>query len=512
MAQTTDSHRKEQKRSLKTSILIFVIVLLLIMGVFYFLRNMVPDFMFNQGKKYLDAGQYEKALKTFVNVANAKPYDSEPIYYQALALSKMPPTYETQKALYEISQLEDCDEASELADNVLMNMRRDLENQIGPNYADNILFDDVLIRWNNSKPITFSISADSSVPPESINAVKDAVYSWQGATNGTIRFQETNVNSSTNINIRFTNDISLKDEFDPNKLGKTVPAYKDNVLQKMDVYIKKADSNGVPFPPDKVYNLVVHETGHALGLGGHSADEKDVMYYTGDTVSVPNERKNITNRDANTVMLLYRLIPDVINTPIAQSDYGKLLFHEIFTAYPGENFELETQRLISQLRANGNDIVAWVDLAINFGMRNQFARSNYILNQALPLVKNDYRNQFVVLYNMAVNYYKLKEYKTAEKNLNLAKMLNDDLDTQILETFIDVRLGRLSIAQEKLNILARTYPDNIEIALKLAEVYHIQKERKLEKETIENLIKRNPKAIRDRRVLKYKAKNKKNAF
>ena len=69
---------------------------------------------------------------------------------------------------------------------------------------------------------------------------------------------------------------------------------------------------------------------------------------------------------------------------------------------------------------------------------------------------------------------------------------------------MDVRFGRLAIAKDKLKLLIQKYPQNIEIALKLAEVYHMEKNDKLQKETIENLIKRNPKATLDRRVVKYR--------
>ena len=58
---------------------------------------------------------------------DAKPYDPEPVYYQAVALSNLPPTYENQKALYDISQLDNCDKASNYADNVLIAMRKEVE-------------------------------------------------------------------------------------------------------------------------------------------------------------------------------------------------------------------------------------------------------------------------------------------------------------------------------------------------------------------------------------------------
>ena len=184
-----------------------------------------------------------------------------------------------------------------------------------------------------------------------------------------------------------------------------------------------------------------------------------------------------------------------------------MFYHEILTTYPGENFEIETKRLLAQLQKDRKNIIVWVDLAINYAFKKQYARSNYILYNVLPLVATDVQNQHVILYNLAVNYYKMKDYSNSSKFLSMAENLKSDLDTQILGTFLDVRFGRLELAKKKLNILIEQYPDNIEVALKLAEVYHIQKNRKMEKEVIDSLIKRNPKALKDRRVLKYTAKN-----
>ncbi len=496
-------NNEKQKKNLKTSMVVFGVILVLILGIYFYLKNIMPSQMFNQGKKAMEAGQYEKALNLFNYVANARPYDTEPIYYQALAISKLPPTYENQKKLYEIAQLEDCDEASNLADTILSNMRGQIDKQIGPNYVDNVLYDDELIRWNNAEPITYSIFADGFVPEEYIASVKNAFLNWQSVSGGEINFKETDGNKNANICVNFLDDITLQDKtYNPNIIAKTIPAVKDDVLQRMDIYIKKGKS----YSPEKMLAVAEHEVGHALGLGGHSSDPNDIMYYNRDYKdSAPST--DITLRDMNTLKLLYKMVPDVIDKPIDASQYNNLFYHGLLTTYPGENFELEIQRLISQIRRDGNDIVAWVDLAINYAYKKQYARSNFILNKVLPLVKNDFENQHVVLYNLAVNFYKMRNYNTSSRYLILAQDIKKDLDTQILETFIDVRLGKLNLAERKLKLLIEEYPDNIEIALKLAEVYHIKKEKQLEKDVIDNLLKRNPKAIRDRRVLKYKAKN-----
>lgn len=500
-------YKAKQNRNMKTSLLVFGVILILVLGVYFYVKNIMPNQMFNQGKKYLEIGQYDKALRLFNLVADTKPYDSEPVYYQALAISKLPPTFENQKQLYEIAQLEDCDEASKLADTILMNMRKQLDAQVGPNYIDNVLFEDALIRWNISSPITYSIFSDSSVSKDIIAAVKEAFLDWQAATNGVITFKETPGNKNANICVNFMDDISLKDTYEPNKVGKVIPVIYKEQLKKMDICLRKVNPKRQSYNKDQFYTVALHEIGHALGLGGHSADSNDIMYYTGDYIDETTIKKDITKRDMNTLNLLYRMVPDIIDKPLSSNEYGNLFYHEILTTYPGENFELETKRLLAELQKDRKNIIVWVDLAINYAFKKQYARSNYVLYNVLPLVETDVQNQHVILYNLAVNYYKMRDYQNSSKYLMMAENLKSDLDTQILGTFLDVRFGRLELAKKKLNILIQQYPENIEVALKLAEVYHIQKDRKMEKEVIDNLVKRNPKAARDRRVLKYNAKN-----
>ena len=93
--------------------------------------------------------------------------------------------------------------------------------------------------------------------------------------------------------------------------------------------------------------------------------------------------------------------------------------------------------------------------------------------------------------------------ETAERYLNHAIRLEDDLDTQILESFIDLRLDRKKVAQEKLELLNKNYPEHIEIALKLAEIYNMNRDKEKAKTVVNKLVKVNPKALKDRRVQKY---------
>ena len=493
----------QRSKEMKISFIIFAIVLLLILGVYFYFKKMLPEVMFNQGKKYYEVGQYEKALKSFTSVANAKPNDSEPVYYQALTLSKMPPTYANQKLLYEISQLEDCDDASELADNILKNMRAQLLKQVGPNYIDNVLYEDRLIRWNNSQPITFSIFSDGTVSTDNIVAIKKAFQAWQTATNGTIKFNEQTENKRANICVNFTENVAGRGIYQPELAGKTIPTIQGDTLKRMDINLRRFSEKGKTYTKDQIYALALHEIGHALGLSGHSVDSGDVMHHTGDMVTPETRVKKISDRDINTLNLLYKMVPNVIDTPLSESEYANLLYHDILTMQPSANYEAEINRLMKELEKDRKNIIIWVDLAINYAYKKQYARSNHILENALPLVETDVQNQHVVLYNMAVNYYKLKDFETAERYLVMAKSFGDDFETQLLETFLDVKLDRVNMAKDKLVLMSKQYPENVEIAVKLAEIYYKEKDIKEVKKIVNRLIKYNEKAAYDRRVMKY---------
>ncbi len=500
--------REKKNRNLRTSLIVFGVILFLILGFMFYMKNILPGHLMNQGKKYLEMGgeqNAQKALKMFDMASDSIPYDEEPIYYKALALSKLPPTYENQKALFEISQLEDCEEASQMAENILMEMRKTLEKTIGSTYIDNVLYEDQLVRWNStpSNPITYNVSSHVMVPNEYMDAVKTAFVNWQTVTNGELYFKEVASAKDAKISVVFKDSAMVVGKQDKNVSATAVPSMKGDTLYKVDISIKDKNARNQKYTKEQLLTLAQHQIGHALGLWGHSADERDIMYYDGDYLTEHTFKKGISQKDVNTLLLIYRMIPDVTDVALSPEQYENMFYHYILTTYPGENFEMEIQRLIAQLAYDNQNIITWVDLAINYAYKKNYLRSNQILDEILPLVSHDFRNQHVIFYNLAANYYKMEEYETAERYLNHAIRLQDDLDTQILESFIDLRLGRKIVAQEKLELLNKNYPDHIEIALKLAEIYNMNRDKEKAKIVVNKLVKANPKALKDRRVQKY---------
>lgn len=507
-----EEEKAKRRKNMKITLIVFGILLFVMWLIYYALTNMMPEHLMNQGKKYLEIQEYNKALKMFKMAADSKPYDEDPVYYQAVTLSKMPPTYENQKALYEISQLDNYDKASEFADKVLLSMKKQIDKKVGSNYVDNVLYDDILFRWNTSQPVTYYISNNNSSSQEYLNALRKAFGNWSTATNGELVFKEIMSSGNADIIVSFLNDLSMPNSFDdPNRSGVVYPVIKDSNLQKVNIGLRTSYPNGAKYDVNAFKVVAQHEIGHAIGIWGHSSNPNDIMHYSGDYIAGVNGSKSFTKRDINTVSLLYKMMPDVINKPIDSKDYDMYFYHYVITTVPGEDFEYEMQRLLSNLSNDTRNIVGWVELAINYGIKKQYKRSNTILNRILPLTKNDIQNQFVVLYNMAANSYKMKQYKQTEQLLKLATMYHEDVDTQMLEAFTDLKLKRTELGKSKLILLNETYPDNIEVALKLAQVYYFGRERAKAKEVIDNLLKVNPEAILDRRVAKYRAYNAKHA-
>ena len=92
-------------------------------------------------------------------------------------------------------------------------------------------------------------------------------------------------NKNANIVVNFVSDVSSYGVFDPNAVAKTIPSANNETLNRMDIYIKKTNSRGEPYNTDQLMVVALHEIGHALGLGSHSANENDIMYYTGDNIT-----------------------------------------------------------------------------------------------------------------------------------------------------------------------------------------------------------------------------------
>ena len=294
---------------------------------------------------------------------------------------------------------------------------------------------------------------------------------------------------------------SVQKYFDKYQVGNTYPILKNDNLKQMVINVRTRNDSGRFHYNSEFANIIKHEIGHALGIWGHSSRNSDVMYYRADNVMEGANEKSISQRDINTLQLLYRLAPDTTNVEPSADEMEQMIY---LTKTGNRSSESEIRQIMEELNANKNDISKWVDLAIEYSQNERYAQANTILFKALPLINRDVNNLHVIYYNIAANYYYLHQYREAENYINRAKRLKSDYDTRALGAFVNYKLGKYIEAEKELSELFIQRPSNIEVAIKLADLYRRTNDIDKSKEVISQLIKYNPDAKYDRRVLKYK--------
>lgn len=162
--------------------------------------------------------------------------------------------------------------------------------------------------WEADKlPIKVFIKADPSVHgyrPQFAGMVRNAFDTWSQASGGKLSWREVKNASDADVNIHWTTVVTER----PNgtEAGET-NAYTqlNRATNRGIIYGAKmtllTELNGQPFGDDFMNKTIIHETGHALGLQGHSPNRTDIMFY-----AINNDQQPmLTSRDTATMKHLY---------------------------------------------------------------------------------------------------------------------------------------------------------------------------------------------------------------
>jgi hypothetical protein len=159
--------------------------------------------------------------------------------------------------------------------------------------------DSMLRRWENrqTSPIRvwFAPTHAANFKPPFLDAIRAAFGEW--TTVGVpVRFDFGGDSTNAEVTVKW------RIQFEIERTGQTDVTWdQDGQIQSAVITLATFDPKGRPMEPDDIRVVATHEVGHLLGLD-HSKDSSDIMFPTAKV-------RELSDRDARTVMLLYQLTP-----------------------------------------------------------------------------------------------------------------------------------------------------------------------------------------------------------
>ena len=374
----------------------------------------IPIFYSIAGVNQLKKQQPVKAYNLLKKAYLLRPNNKDIRYYYVKAMCGLKPVAKIQAEMYKISQEPVLDAAQKLASQKTFEWKYNILNNIGDNYIEQAPYDRNLLRWDvNTFPLKIKLEVPISTPDYYRIEIEKAFTQWALST-GFLQFQFVE-KGNADIIVKFE---ALPEDICEDGICKYVVAYTNpNIqgksLKSMTITMYDKDANGNYFSDKEIYNTVLHEIGHALGIMGHSYSSDDLMYMSTQSDTMYTRYRNdfqyISQKDLNTVNLLYKMIPDISNVPMSKFNKDGLIYAPII---------LESAPEIPG---------GYIDLAIAYADLEKYPQAIESLRKALELAKSD-DDRYLIYFNIAVIYLNTNKLEEAQKYIDLAKTINDNDD------------------------------------------------------------------------------------
>lgn len=190
------------------------------------------------------------------------------------------------------------------------------DSQSQPDYLADAAPNGQINRWPAQKiPLRVYIDPGkqewSAVQQNPIQALREAFSNWSQATEGRVTFMPVTDANQADIICVWTDD--------PEKIVQAGRAVEGGLTKLSmqphpngsEIMIVRAsvtlltNRGGTPLGFDEMKKVCLHEVGHALGLNGHSNNNKDIMFYS----ESPSIWPALTKRDKATMLRLYSNYP-----------------------------------------------------------------------------------------------------------------------------------------------------------------------------------------------------------
>ena len=472
---------------------------------------MLPDILTDAGKEAYESGNYQKAFSDLKMALRLSPKNCDARYYYVQLLIKLPPTLNVQKELYNISRLNLSDSADLVADRQISKWRKIIFLKSGENYIEQAPLNNKILRWDVTKfPLRVYIANNSASAVQYYQGeIKKAFLQWQASTGRLITFEFVNDENAANIKVSIKSSADMKkcsQEDCKYTVAYTMPVINNDILKRMDIFFYDSNNLGKPFSEKEIYDTALHEIGHALGIMGHSYNKGDIMYMETNNNNSFNPFESdfqlLSSNDLNTLNLLYRLVPDITNTPLSKFNTSHQFFAPIIM---GSDKQINSRKMIearNYIKSAPDLPNGYIDMALVYAEEKQYNNAIETLNKALSLCSND-SEKFVIYYNFAVIYMNIKDTQNALKYANLAKQTNSTSDIDGLIALINYNLGNKDQAKKSYAEALQNNPDNIVDAINLARIYFKEFNFAQAGRTLNKLIEANPEALNDPRIKAY---------
>ena len=167
-------------------------------------------------------------------------------------------------------------------------------------------------------PVALDAIEEEAVPraPERyVEAVEEALATWQGDLDGAVRFERAGGPEAADFEVRLLAERAPEPAADVRVYGAAAvgdscrvlggdPDFRLDVRFRVhDVRLYVADEHGLLLP-DQVKGIARHEIGHALGMRGHSPIPADLMFEEADD---RRDRQGLGLPDTNSFLSLYAI-------------------------------------------------------------------------------------------------------------------------------------------------------------------------------------------------------------
>lgn len=168
-----------------------------------------------------------------------------------------------------------------------------------------------ICRWSDkTKFVLVYISTAEHLPdwkPWNVQIVKDAFAEWQRALDNRLIFVFLNEPSQADVVVQWWNTSTPQVE----KGASGLNSYQTwgKYIAKNDVFISLHHDTGEARDSSMLYATALHELGHMIGIREHSDNPNDMMYFR------TTDRLHLSQRDINTMKMIYAAKPDYTNPP-----------------------------------------------------------------------------------------------------------------------------------------------------------------------------------------------------